>query len=61
MKEVIVEDFLVRGLKVRTKNADEFDMKTAKIPALWEKLCAPEVFESIEYKNKDFKTYGVFI
>ncbi len=60
MEEVVVKDFLVSGLKVRTKNADEFDMKIAKIPALWEKLCTPEVFDCLENKNKDFKTYGVY-
>ncbi len=60
MREVVVDDFLVSGIKVRTKNADEFDIKTSKIPVLWEKFCTPEVFNGIENKNDNFKTYGVY-
>lgn len=33
-----VEGFIVTGHSVRTKNKDEFDEKTAKIPSLWQKF-----------------------
>ncbi len=60
MREVFVRDFLVSGLKVRTSNVDEFNMKTAKIPALWEKFCSHEVFDTIQNRSENFKTYGVY-
>lgn len=33
-----INQFIVSGLSIRTKNSDEFDPKTAKIPTLWQQF-----------------------
>lgn len=33
-----IEGFRVTGLSTRTRNADEFDEKKARLPALWQEL-----------------------
>jgi predicted transcriptional regulator YdeE len=38
-----VEDFTVKGFSARTKNSDEFNEKTAKIPSLWQQLYSSEL------------------
>ena len=35
-----VDSFTVRGLTVRTRNSDEFNQETAKLPHLWQQFYA---------------------
>lgn len=48
-----VENFLVTGLSVRTKNSDEFNPETAKIPELWQQFYQSELATTS-------KIYGVY-
>jgi predicted transcriptional regulator YdeE len=36
----IIDSFIVTGFQVRTKNSDEFNYETAKLPQLWQQLHA---------------------
>lgn len=38
-----VEGFIVSGVSVRTQNSDEFNEKSAKIPALWQQFYTSEL------------------
>ncbi len=38
-----VESFTVMGLSTRTKNSDEFNEKTAKLPNLWQQFYSSEL------------------
>lgn len=38
-----VERFVVSGLSIRTQNYDEFNEKTAKLPALWQRFYASDI------------------
>ena len=38
-----VEDFTVTGFSTRTQNTDEFNEKTAKLPALWHQFYASDL------------------
>jgi predicted transcriptional regulator YdeE len=38
-----VERFTVTGFHVRTKNSDEFNEKTAKLPSLWQQFYASDL------------------
>ena len=38
-----VEGFMVMGLSTKTKNTDEFNKKTAKLPSLWQQFYASDV------------------
>ena len=62
--EQYVERFMVTGLSVRTRNSDEFDEKTAKIPSLWQQFYAsdlaanPKIFGV--YSNYDSDANGYY-
>lgn len=38
-----IASFIVKGFSVRTKNQDEMNPKTAKLPALWQQFFASEL------------------
>lgn len=53
---VKLEQFVVMGLTVRTKNEDEFNPQTAKLPQLWEQFFEIE----IPYRKSTSAIYGVY-
>ena len=53
---VQMEGFTVSGLSVRTKNEDEFNLKTAKIPQLWAQLDT----DLIPHQKQNSPVYGVY-
>ncbi len=59
-----VESFIVTGLSVRTQNSDEFNEKTAKIPALWQQFYNSELAKNANifsvYSNYDSDANGPY-
>lgn len=61
-----VERFTVTGFNVRTKNSDEFNEKTAKIPSLWQQFYTSELAVNTinifgVYSNYDSDANGAYI
>ena len=59
-KIVTLPPFFVAGLTVRTRNSDEFNPATAKIPALWGRFFATGVAENTPRRLPDSPVYGVY-
>lgn len=60
-----VESFIVTGFNVRTKNGDEFNEKTAKIPSLWQQFYTSELSANAinifgVYSNYDSDANGAY-
>ena len=60
-----VESFIVTGFNVRTKNSDEFNEKTAKIPSLWRQFYTSELSVNAVnifgiYSNYDSDANGAY-
>ncbi|CDZ78015.1 Bacterial transcription activator, effector binding domain [Legionella massiliensis] len=53
---VVLNGFFVSGLSVRTKNTDEFNPATAKLPSLWQQFMASEIAENAV----NSKIFGVY-
>jgi predicted transcriptional regulator YdeE len=56
---VTVSPFVVRGLCVRTSNADEFDPARAKLPGLWGRFYGSGLMAAPE-QAQDAAVYGVY-
>lgn len=50
----------IAGLSVRTKNADEMNFATARIPGLWQRFYAEGIAAKIENRADPHVTYGVY-
>ncbi|WP_392537211.1 GyrI-like domain-containing protein [Legionella sp. 227] len=57
-QQIKVEAFTVTGLSVRTKNADEFNSKTAKLPELWQRFYASPI--SIKSRSPIYGVYSAY-
>lgn len=55
-----VTGFIVSGLTVRTKNSDEFNQTSAKIPALWGEVLANKLFETMPNQPASPAVFGVY-
>lgn len=59
MQKVMVECFLVSGIKTRTNNKNEQNLNTAKIAKLWQNFYSHEIIKQIS-NNKNTQVYGVY-
>lgn len=57
---VKVEPVTVSGIQIRTKNTDEFNIDTARIPKLWEQFFTEKLNEKIPYAKADSNIYGIY-
>ncbi|MCW8400332.1 effector binding domain-containing protein [Legionella sp. PATHC038] len=57
-QQIKVEAFTVTGLSVRTKNADEFNSETAKLPELWQRFYASPI--SIKSRSPIYGVYSAY-
>jgi predicted transcriptional regulator YdeE len=55
-----IESFCVTGLCVRTKNTDEFNSESAKIPGLWTQFYSERVVEQISTRLPNTPIFGVY-
>lgn len=55
-----VQPFSVCGLQVRTCNADERQVDTARIGPMWERFFVEGLFDSIGQRQSDSFIYGVY-
>ena len=52
--------FNVQGISIRTRNADEGDMATAKIPALWQQFYQAHALRQLGWPHDAPGMYGVY-
>ncbi|KTD27049.1 GyrI-like domain-containing protein [Legionella maceachernii] len=57
-KLVSLDGFLISGLSVRTKNSEEFDPNTAKLPKLWEAFSLKA--NHLPFFMKNSEIFGVY-
>lgn len=55
-----VEPFMVAGLQVRTRNADEQQVDTAKIGPMWQRFFSEGWFDRIPARQSASFVYGVY-
>ncbi|MBL0612079.1 GyrI-like domain-containing protein [Aeromonas jandaei] len=55
-----IKGFCVAGLRVRTKNLDELNSESAKIPGLWTRFYSEKVTEQISTRLPDTPIFGVY-
>jgi predicted transcriptional regulator YdeE len=55
-----VQPFSVSGLQVRTRNAAEQQLDTARIGPMWERFFVEDIFDKIAHKQPDSFMYGVY-
>ncbi|MBS0358509.1 MAG: effector binding domain-containing protein [Proteobacteria bacterium] len=59
-----IEQFTVSGFSTRTKNSQEMDPKTAKIPSLWQQLYSSELINNTSifgvYADYESDTNGLY-
>ncbi|WP_395607348.1 GyrI-like domain-containing protein [Pseudomonas sp. B22129] len=60
IKEQKVAAIRVSGLKVRTRNADEMQVSSAKIGPMWQRFFGEGVYEKIPGKQPESPVYGVY-
>ncbi|KTD39141.1 Transcription activator [Legionella nautarum] len=58
-KLAILDSFIVSGLSVRTKNSEEFNQSTAKLPRLWEDFGAVVIPKLADSKESS-EVFGVY-
>ncbi|TCW83100.1 AraC family transcriptional regulator [Burkholderia sp. SRS-46] len=59
-KVVRISHFTVSGSTVRTKNRDESNQETAKIPSLWGQFFSSGLADNIPHRLPDTPVYGVY-
>ncbi|CRY54169.1 MULTISPECIES: GyrI-like domain-containing protein [Yersinia] len=59
-KSEYIKCFCVAGLCVRTKNINEFNSKSARIPGLWTQFYSEGVAERITTRLPDSPIFGVY-
>lgn len=57
-KLTTLDSFLISGLSVRTKNSEEFNQNTAKLPKLWEEFSL--VANRLTHFTKNSEIFGVY-
>lgn len=55
-----VEPFTVAGLQVRTRNADEQQVDTAKIGPMWQQFFTEGLFDNVPARQSESFVYGVY-
>lgn len=55
-----VQNFIVSGLSVRTKNDNEFNPQNAKLPKLWEQFYNQDIVKKFQQEQKDLPIFGVY-
>lgn len=60
MEKVQINNFIVSGIKTRTNNKNEQDIKTSKIGKLWEEFYEKKVIKNISNKKADGIIYEVY-
>lgn len=59
-KTTHISHFVVSGLTVRTKNADEFNQQTAKIPGLWTQFFSTGIADQIPERLPNTPIFGIY-
>ncbi|KTD14204.1 GyrI-like domain-containing protein [Legionella hackeliae] len=54
-----IEGFIVSGIHVRTKNSDELNPKTAKLPQLWQRFHTENIANVVQ-NDPDSQQFGVY-
>lgn len=59
-----IESIKIYGFSARTKNSDEFNEKTAKIPSLWQRFCESSLINQTDnfgvYSNYESDASGLY-
>ncbi|WED44569.1 GyrI-like domain-containing protein [Legionella cardiaca] len=57
---VQIQNFTVAGISTRTNNQNEFDLKTAKLPTLWNKFYAQDIPSQFSSYKLNPSIFGVY-
>lgn len=55
-----VQNFIISGLSVRTKNDYEFDPQQAKLPKLWEQFYNQDIVKKFQQEQSNLPLFGVY-
>ncbi|WP_019216622.1 GyrI-like domain-containing protein [Legionella tunisiensis] len=55
-----VQNFIISGLCIRTKNDNEFDPQSAKLPKLWEQFYNQDIVKKFQREQSDLPIFGVY-
>ena len=59
-QKIYIKNMTIAGITERTKNEDEFNPSTARLPRLWERFFSENLSREILQDNSNPLVYGVY-